>query len=185
MLIYPLGRCVGDSTTFACFSQHSPKCCVNRSCNLAIDTKEGWDVIKKTWSQYVEWQLREISRGQNRLYVASAWFGNYHIKTLISIYLNRVGGYDGSDDGWTTLNVSNPGVSSYSQKTTRKTILNLTSNPRLVGIERYVGRIISQNQIKPTTIQSLLKLAWPRYGKFHISELEDKIVPFEFANESD
>lgn len=37
--------------------------------------------------------------------------------------------------------------------------------------------------MKPVVTHSVLKLAWARYGKIRITELEDKIMLFEFANE--
>lgn len=81
--------------------------------------------------------------------------------------------------------MSNPGASSGGRQTTRKTILDLTSNPQLTNNERYVGRIVSQKNVKPSTIQNVLKLAWAKYGKFRISEMEDKIMCFEFKNIED
>lgn len=81
--------------------------------------------------------------------------------------------------------MSNSGVNSGGRQTNQKTILDLTSNPRLASNERYVGRIISQKHIKMVVIQNVLKLAWTRYGKFKIFELEHKIMMFEFEYEED
>lgn len=78
--------------------------------------------------------------------------------------------------------MSNPSASSGGGQSTRKTILDLPSNSRLAGDERYVGRIISQKIVKLVVIQNVLTLSSARYDKFKISEIEDRIMLFEFDN---
>lgn len=83
------------------------------------------------------------------------------------------------------ITMSNHGASSGGRQTNQKTILDLTSKPRLVNNERYVGTILSHKNVKLVAIQNVLKLVWARYEKFRISELEDKIMLFEFENQGD
>lgn len=81
---------------------------------------------------------------------------------------------------------ANFGGQQMNQKTipmNQKTILDLPSNTRLANNERYVGKVISQKSVKPEAIHNVLKLAWVRYEKFKISELEDMIMLFEFNNQ--
>lgn len=39
--------------------------------------------------------------------------------------------------------------------------------------------------IKPVTTHNVLKLTWARHGKFRITELEDRVILFEFKKEVD
>lgn len=48
-----------------------------------------------------------------------------------------------------------------------------------------MGRIRSQKEIKMAAIHHVLKLAWARYEKFIIFEMEDKILLFEFEHDED
>lgn len=81
--------------------------------------------------------------------------------------------------------MSNLCASSGGRQTHQKTILDLTSNPRMTSNEMHVGRIISHEIVKVVAIQNVLKLTWVRYGKFWISELEDRVMMFEFKNGDD
>lgn len=60
--------------------------------------------------------------------------------------------------------------------------MNISSNPRLVNNERYVGMIIYQKSMKSTTIHSVLRVAWERYDSVTICDAYEKVVLYEFED---
>lgn len=63
--------------------------------------------------------------------------------------------------------------------------MDLNSNPQLENNAWYVGKIIAQKIVKLSTIHSVLKLVWARYGQVNISEANTGILLFNYDRDED
>lgn len=66
-----------------------------------------------------------------------------------------------------------------------KAALTLVSNPPLLLRKRTFGRIISDKGMKNSVVNKVLQLAWARFDKVKMTEVDDRTMAFEFQSEKD
>lgn len=54
-----------------------------------------------------------------------------------------------------------------------------------MNANRVFGRVISDKVVKNSVVRSVLKAAWERFGKVTMTEMDDRMLAFDFENNRD
>lgn len=67
----------------------------------------------------------------------------------------------------------------------RRPVFSLVPKPPRQTAGRVVGKMISQKQMKNSTVYGVLKAAWAAYGDVKMTDLEEGVMAFDFVREID